>query len=144
MLSACAASIKFAPHAVTFRTVIRFTGKAPHVSSNDCIYYFTSDIISKSVFKSQESNFKKVAQKNNRLLLTPFHLPLPSFFAARPCTFHPKMLYSRQIKSAVSIAPAAAAKRHISLCGCVHNFILSVSLFNRQYRMDLGKESILP
>ena len=104
MLSACAASIKFAPHAVTFRTVIRFTGKAPHVSLNDCIYYFTSNIISKSVFKSQESNFKKVAQKNNRLLLTPFHLPLPSFFAARPCTFHPKMLYSRQIKSAVSIA----------------------------------------
>ena len=32
-----------------------------------------------------------------------------------------KKLYSRQLKSAVSIAPAAAAKRHISLCGCAHN-----------------------
>ena len=29
---------------------------------------------------------------------------------------------------------AAAAKRHISLCGCVHHFILVVSLFDRQYR----------
>jgi len=41
--------------------------------------------------------------------------------------------YSRQIRSAVSIAPAAAAKQHISLCGCVHHFILVVSLFDRQY-----------
>ncbi len=33
------------------------------------------------------------------------------------------------MKSAVSIVPAAAAKRHISLCGCVHNFILSGQSF---------------
>ena len=39
------------------------------------------------------------------------------------------VVYSRQMKSAVSIAPAAAAKRHISLCGCVHNFILSGQSF---------------
>ncbi len=37
------------------------------------------------------------------------------------------------MKPAVSIAPVAAAKRHISLCGCVHNFIWAVSLFDRQY-----------
>jgi len=33
----------------------------------------------------------------------------------------------------VSIAPAAAAKRYISLCGCVHHLILAISLFDRQY-----------
>ncbi len=43
------------------------------------------------------------------------------------------MLYSRQMKSAVSIAPAAATKWHISLCGCAHHIILAVSLFDRQY-----------
>ena len=32
---------------------------------------------------------------------------------------------------------AAAAKRHISLCGCVLNFILAVSLFDRQYNLDI-------
>ena len=40
------------------------------------------------------------------------------------------------MKSAVSIAPAVAAKRHISLCGCVHNLILVVTLFDRQYNMS--------
>jgi len=44
------------------------------------------------------------------------------------------VVYSRQMKSVVSIAPAAAAKRHISLCGCVHNFILSGQFFDRQYK----------
>jgi len=33
------------------------------------------------------------------------------------------------MKSAVSIAPAAAAKRHISLCGCVHNTILHLEYY---------------
>ena len=36
----------------------------------------------------------------------------------------PPFLYSRPMKSAVSIAPAAAAKRHNSLCGCAHHIIL--------------------
>ena len=36
------------------------------------------------------------------------------------------LLYSRQIKSAVSIALSASAKRHISLCGYVHYIILTV------------------
>ena len=53
------------------------------------------------------------------------------------------MIYSRQIRSAVSIAPAAAAKRHISLCGCVHHFILVVSLFDRQYKSQAGLLSAL-
>ena len=47
-------------------------------------------------------------------------------------------IYSRQIRSAVSIAPAAAAKRHISLCGCVHNFILAVNLLDRQYNSAIS------
>ena len=34
---------------------------------------------------------------------------------------------------------AAAAKRHISLCGCVHHFILAVSLFDRQYTILIEK-----
>jgi hypothetical protein len=50
----------------------------------------------------------------------------------QPCS-EQNELYSRQIKSAVSIAPTAAVKRHISLCGCVHHIILAVSLFDRQY-----------
>jgi len=33
------------------------------------------------------------------------------------------------MKSAVSIAPTAAAKRHISLCGCAHPIILSGQSF---------------
>ncbi len=33
-------------------------------------------------------------------------------------------LYSRLMKSAVSIASAAAAKRHTSLCGCAHHIML--------------------
>ena len=33
------------------------------------------------------------------------------------------------MKSAVSIAPAAATKWHISLCGCVHPNILSGQSF---------------
>ena len=38
-------------------------------------------------------------------------------------------IYSRQMKSAVSIAPAAATKWHISLCGRAHHIILSGQSF---------------
>ena len=54
------------------------------------------------------------------------------------------ILYSRQMKSAVSIAPTAAAKRHISLCGCVHHIILAVNFFDRQYKTSVsGKGGIV-
>ncbi len=41
------------------------------------------------------------------------------------------------MKSAVSITPATAAKRHISLCGCAHHVILVYSLLDCQYSGSL-------
>lgn len=41
------------------------------------------------------------------------------------------------MQSVVSTAPAAAAKRHFSLCGCVHYLILCGQSFNCQYKNKL-------